>query len=69
MTIHLSKENLGDIRTPHVTKPGAGIFSLPEKVLQFGTGVLLRRDAQCVPLSLYLPFFRRGDHARWREHC
>jgi tagaturonate reductase len=42
MSIHLSKENLDEIRTPHVTKPGADIFSLPEKVLQFGTGVLLR---------------------------
>lgn len=40
--MNLSKENLKDITTGGVTKPAEGIFSLPEKVLQFGTGVLLR---------------------------
>jgi tagaturonate reductase len=40
--MNLSKENLGAIKTPGVVKPAADIFSLPERVLQFGTGVLLR---------------------------
>ncbi|HEY6899831.1 MAG TPA: tagaturonate reductase [Puia sp.] len=40
--MNLSKENLTAIKTVGVVKPDAGIFSLPEKVLQFGTGVLLR---------------------------
>src|SRR5580765_3509999 len=40
--MNLSKENLSAVRTSGVIKPAAGIFSLPEKVLQFGTGVLLR---------------------------
>jgi tagaturonate reductase len=38
----LSKENLADVLTPGVVKPAADMFLLPEKVLQFGTGVLLR---------------------------
>jgi tagaturonate reductase len=40
--MNLSRENLKEIKTPAVIKPADGIFSLPEKVLQFGTGVLLR---------------------------
>ena len=40
--MNLSKENLPSIRSTAVTKPTSAIFSLPEKVLQFGTGVLLR---------------------------
>ncbi len=40
--MNLSKENLSAIRETGLTKPGAAIFELPEKVLQFGTGVLLR---------------------------
>jgi tagaturonate reductase len=40
--MNLSKENLKDITVRGVTKPAEAIFSLPEKVLQFGTGVLLR---------------------------
>src|SRR6201996_7342461 len=40
--MNLSKQNLSSIRNGAVTKPTEGIFSLPEKVLQFGTGVLLR---------------------------
>src|SRR5579872_1718309 len=40
--MNLSKENLSAIRNSGIVKPGNGIFSLPEKVLQFGTGVLLR---------------------------
>ena len=40
--MNLSKENLPSIRSTAVTKPTNAIFSLPEKVLQFGTGVLLR---------------------------
>ncbi len=39
--MNLSKHNLSQINTA-VIKPADGIFSLPEKVLQFGTGVLLR---------------------------
>jgi len=38
----LSRNNLDAIKVPGVIKPGAEIFDLPEKVLQFGTGVLLR---------------------------
>ena len=39
----LSKGNIKDIRPqPGLVIPGEKIFSLPEKVLQFGTGVLLR---------------------------
>src|ERR1700754_3113993 len=40
--MNLSKTNLTAINTPGLVKPAADIFSLPEKVLQFGTGVLLR---------------------------
>lgn len=38
----LSKENLRDINLIDIVKPDAQIFDLPNKVLQFGTGVLLR---------------------------
>jgi len=38
----LSKENLKNINASAVSLPTAGLFDLPEKVLQFGTGVLLR---------------------------
>ncbi len=38
----LSKDNLKLISTENVVVPNAVIFELPEKVLQFGTGVLLR---------------------------
>jgi tagaturonate reductase len=40
--MYLSKKSLKKISTSGVAIPGEGIFSLPEKVLQFGTGVLLR---------------------------
>jgi tagaturonate reductase len=40
--MHLSKDNLPSIKTPGVIKPPPAVFDLPEKVLQFGTGVLLR---------------------------
>jgi tagaturonate reductase len=40
--MNLSKQDLEAIKTPGVTKPAPEIFNLPEKVLQFGTGVLLR---------------------------
>ncbi|WP_431211109.1 hypothetical protein ACQ86N_35070 [Puia sp. P3] len=40
--MNLSKETLASVKTPAVVKPSAEIFALPEKVLQFGTGVLLR---------------------------
>jgi len=38
----LSKENLQYIKPEDIIVPDEAIFSLPEKVLQFGTGVLLR---------------------------
>ncbi|WPU92398.1 tagaturonate reductase [Mucilaginibacter sabulilitoris] len=38
----LSKYNLKKINVPGLELPGTSIFELPEKVLQFGTGVLLR---------------------------
>jgi len=38
----LSKDNLKFIATENVVVPSPQIFNLPEKVLQFGTGVLLR---------------------------
>jgi len=38
----LSKENLKNINGEKVVKPTAGMLELPEKVIQFGTGVLLR---------------------------
>ncbi|MGN6617523.1 MAG: tagaturonate reductase [Ilyomonas sp.] len=38
----LNKENLSSISAHNVTKPAANVFHLPEKILQFGTGVLLR---------------------------
>ena len=40
--MQLSKASLQHIQNKMVQKPDASIFSLPEKVLQFGTGVLLR---------------------------
>jgi tagaturonate reductase len=38
----LNKENLKNINGDKVIKPTAEILALPEKVIQFGTGVLLR---------------------------
>src|SRR5580765_8342115 len=38
----LSKYNLKNINTEKVQAPDKALFDLPEKVLQFGTGVLLR---------------------------
>jgi tagaturonate reductase len=40
--MQLSKQNLKNISSPVTIMPTENIFSLPEKVLQFGTGVLLR---------------------------
>jgi tagaturonate reductase len=40
--MNLLKENLSVIRETGLIKPGPALFELPEKVLQFGTGVLLR---------------------------
>jgi len=40
--MELSKKNLAFIQNKNSSKPEAEIFSLPEKILQFGTGVLLR---------------------------
>src|ERR1700761_9154044 len=40
--MNLSKENLAAIKAAGIVKPADGLFELPEKVLQFGTGVLLR---------------------------
>jgi Mannitol-1-phosphate/altronate dehydrogenases len=38
----LSGYNLKNIEAQDVVMPPASVFDLPEKVLQFGTGVLLR---------------------------
>src|SRR5436190_102106 len=38
----LSKENISKITSANVIKPSDNIYELPDKVLQFGTGVLLR---------------------------
>src|SRR5215204_3044812 len=38
----LSRYTLRNINPEHITIPGDELFELPEKVLQFGTGVLLR---------------------------
>src|SRR5664279_1537812 len=40
--MHLSIQNLAKIPLTASALPGEEIFSLPEKILQFGTGVLLR---------------------------
>ncbi|HEY9003734.1 MAG TPA: altronate oxidoreductase, partial [Mucilaginibacter sp.] len=40
--MRLSTGNLKNINVPGLQKPGMEIFELPTKVLQFGTGVLLR---------------------------
>ncbi len=40
--MQLNKSILGSISSEHIRLPQATIWSLPEKVLQFGTGVLLR---------------------------
>ncbi len=38
----LSKINLKNIETGNATLSNESLFALPERVLQFGTGVLLR---------------------------
>lgn len=40
--MQLSKQNIPLIQNKNILVPSVEIFSLPEKVLQFGTGVLLR---------------------------
>lgn len=40
--MQLSKNNIAQIQNKNIVLPPVEIFSLPEKVLQFGTGVLLR---------------------------
>jgi tagaturonate reductase len=40
--MNLTKENVKNIKKDGIVIPGDNIFELPEKVLQFGTGVLLR---------------------------
>ena len=40
--MHLSRTILKQIKADHENVPDESIFKLPEKVLQFGTGVLLR---------------------------
>lgn len=42
MSMNLSKHNLAEIKSAGTEIPGENIFYLPEKILQFGTGVLLR---------------------------
>src|SRR5580693_46160 len=40
--MNLSKQIISEIKAKDVEIPSAAYFGLPEKVLQFGTGVLLR---------------------------
>src|SRR5579871_5839237 len=40
--MHLSRKFLPDVREKGLIKPSPALFELEEKVLQFGTGVLLR---------------------------
>lgn len=40
--MNLSKKTIEQIKAPGINLPAPGYFQLPEKVLQFGTGVLLR---------------------------
>jgi tagaturonate reductase len=40
--MNLSRSTLKDIKADNVSVPGENLFALPERVLQFGTGVLLR---------------------------
>src|SRR6059058_5313613 len=40
--MQLSKNNIPASTAQNIEKPERAIFELPEKVLQFGTGVLLR---------------------------
>ena len=40
--MNLSKQNISAISSGTVSKPDPRLFDLPEKILQFGTGVLLR---------------------------
>lgn len=40
--MNLSAENIGNIQSKEIAIPSTDYFKLPEKVLQFGTGVLLR---------------------------
>jgi len=40
--MQLSKQNISQIRNSNIVIPSTAVFALPEKVLQFGTGVLLR---------------------------
>src|ERR1044072_9748777 len=42
MSMQLNKENIKNITSQNVIKPPEHIYELPDKVLQFGTGVLLR---------------------------
>lgn len=39
---NLTPENLKVLHTTHLIKPDASLLQLPEKILQFGTGILLR---------------------------
>jgi tagaturonate reductase len=40
--MNLSRNSLSDIRSGNLVVPDNRLFSLPEKIIQFGTGVLLR---------------------------
>ena len=46
--IKLSKKNSAAIISDAVKKPDQLLFDLPEKILQFGTGVLLRGLCDCM---------------------
>jgi tagaturonate reductase len=49
----LNKENLKNIDGKKVTKPTAEILALPEKVIQFGTGILSirRTNKECLMVA------------------
>ena len=46
--MRLSKKNIAAISSDSISKPGENLFYLPEKILQFGTGVLLRGLCDCL---------------------
>jgi len=46
--MQLSKQTISSIHNKNISVPLTEIFSLPEKVLQFGTGVLLRGLCDCI---------------------
>ncbi len=75
MTMKLSRYNLKNITSEKVALPDEEIFELPEKVLQFGTGVLLRGlpdyfiDA-ANKVGIFNGTYSCGEiHFKGRYHC